>query len=217
MSLSPRAQEVVAQVTADGVKLGDIKKLAKSIKRDHALALELWSTGAHHPRRLAVLLFDKKQLDASLLDRLCEELMGHPHPERSHVMDWLMANQLMKSKPLTRLITTWQHSDNALQRRTFWYHQGRLRWTGNTAHDNTEALLDALETDLEGEVAEVQWAMNFVAGQVGIHCPQHRARCVALGERTGLFRDEKRVKGCTPNYLPEYIQIEVDKRAKAAR
>ena len=213
MSLSPRALALVSQVTADGVKLGDLKKLAKALKRDHPLALELWSTGLHHPRRLAVLIFDRKQLDAALLDQLSADLLDHPDPERSHVMDWLMANQLMKSKPLVRMIGTWQHSDNALQRRTFWYHQARLRWTGKTAHDNTEALLDALDTDMAGEVPEVQWAMNFLAGQVGIFCPEHRDRCVALGERTGLYRDEKRVPGCTPNYLPELIQIEVEKRS----
>lgn len=64
-----------------------------------------------------------------------------------------------------------------------------------------------------GAEPEVQWAMNFTAGQIGIHEPDYRARCVKLGEKTGLYKDEKVSRGCTPNYLPQFIDIEVRKRA----
>ncbi|WP_353626399.1 hypothetical protein [Bacillus sp. JCM 19041] len=40
----------------------------------------------------------------------------------------------------------------------------------------------------------------------------YRARCIKLGEKTGLYKDEIVSKGCTPNYLPEFITIEVNKR-----
>lgn len=65
---------------------------------------------------------------------------------------------------------------------------------------------------MEGAEPEVQWAMNFAAGQIGIHEPEHRSRCLALGERLGLYKDEPVSRGCTPNYLPEFIRIEVAKR-----
>jgi len=55
--------------------------------------------------------------------------------------------------------------------------------------------------------------MNFTAGWIGVFEPQHRARCAALGERTGLYRDEVVPRGCTPGYLPEFIRVEVAKRA----
>lgn len=54
--------------------------------------------------------------------------------------------------------------------------------------------------------------MNFAAAPIGIHQPAYHARCVALGERTGLFRDEVVHRGCTPQFLPAYITVEVAKR-----
>ena len=58
MSLSPKAQEVVSQLETESPKMGDIKKLAKSIKKDTELAWELWGTGEYVPRLLAALIFE---------------------------------------------------------------------------------------------------------------------------------------------------------------
>lgn len=59
---------------------------------------------------------------------------------------------------------------------------------------------------------EVQWAMNFCAGQIGVHEPTFRSRCIKLGEKTGLYQSDPVAKNCTPSYLPEFIRIEVEKR-----
>jgi hypothetical protein len=53
--------------------------------------------------------------------------------------------------------------------------------------------------------------MNFCAGQIGVREPEYRQRLVALGERIGLYSHEKAPKGCTPNYLPDFIRIEAGK------
>ena len=60
---------------------------------------------------------------------------------------------------------------------------------------------------------EVQWAMNFCAGQIGVFEPKLRSRCIKLGKALGLYKDEPVAKNCTPSYLPECIRIEVAKRA----
>jgi len=54
--------------------------------------------------------------------------------------------------------------------------------------------------------------MNFTAGWIGVYERKYRSRCIALGEKTGLYKDEMVSKGCTPNYLPEFIAIESSKR-----
>jgi 3-methyladenine DNA glycosylase AlkD len=109
---------------------------------------------------------------------------------------------------------SWEHSPSALQRRIFWYYQARLRWTGKTSPSNTDHLLASIESRIDSEEPEVQWAMNFTAAQIGIHQPEHRSRCIAIGEQTGLYKDEVVAKGCTPNYLPDFISIEVAKLKK---
>ncbi|MBP3966855.1 DNA alkylation repair protein [Paenibacillus lignilyticus] len=211
MKRSSKAENILLQIDSK-TKLGDLRKIAKDIKIDHELAMELWSTEEVLPRLLAILIMDKKLLSEDVLDKLDKDMQIHTFDERNNLMDWLMANQLTKDKKTIALMELWEYSPSALQRRTFWYYKGRLRWMGQTPPDNTEDLLSAIEATITQEEPEVQWAMNFTAGWIGVYDQKNRARCIKLGEETGLYKDEMVSKGCTPNYLPEFIAIEVNKR-----
>ncbi|WYP26733.1 DNA alkylation repair protein [Alkalihalobacillus sp. FSL W8-0930] len=205
------AKAILSQINHT-TKLGELRKMAKDIKKDHELALELWASGEISARLLAILIMDKKLLSQDVLNQLDLDMQTHPIDERNQLVDWLMANQLSKDKKTIALMESWEHSPSALQRRIFWYYQARLRWMGKTPPDNTEYLLSAIETNMAEEEPEVQWAMNFTAGWIGIYDESYRERCIRIGERTGLYKGEMVSKGCTPNYLPEFISIEVDKR-----
>ena len=52
-----------------GVKLGDIRAMAKKIKTDHELALNLWDTGNVEAQLLATLIIKPKSLSALELDK----------------------------------------------------------------------------------------------------------------------------------------------------
>lgn len=212
MAMSARAKKLVSEITDGELKLGDIKKHGKEIKKDHDLAMELWSTGDFRPRLLSTLIFDKKLLTENVIDQLAADMLGHDTDECNQLADWLLANQLMKDKKTISLLETWEKKPSPILRRLFWYHQARLRWTGQVPPDNSEVLLDSLETDMTDAEPGVQWAMNFCACQIGVHQPKLRSRCIRLGKRHGLYKDEHVAKNCTPSYLPEFIRIEVAKR-----
>ena len=214
MKLSSKAESIYTQISNKTTKLGDLRTIAKDIKKDHQLALELWSTGDYLPRQLAILIMDPKLLSQELIDKLDRDIQDHTSEERNQLIDWLMANQLAKDRKTIALMESWENSPSALQRRTFWYYQGRLRWVGQTPPPNTESLLFSIEEKIANEEPEVQWAMNFTAGQIGIFQSEYRSRCIALGERTGLYKDEVVAKNCTPAYLPEFISIQVAKLKK---
>lgn len=213
MKYSSQAQDILDQISAK-TRLGDLRKIAKEIKKDHELAMELWSIGQFLPRQLAILIMDKKQLSQELINKLDQDIQQHSEDEKLQLIDWLMANQLSKDKKTISLMETWEDSRSSLQRRIFWYYQARLRWVGQTPPPNSEELLSKIEASIEKEVPEVQWAMNFTAAQIGIFEEKYRTRCVALGERTGLYKDEIVAKNCTPNYLPKFIAMQVDKLNK---
>ena len=214
MKLSSKAQKIYSEIDKETTKLGDLRKFAKEIKKDHELAKELWSTGKFMPRQLAILIMDKKCLNQALIDQLDNDIQNHEFNEQNQLMDWLMANQLSKDKRLIALIELWENSPSKLQRRVFWYYQARLRWMGDTQQSNTGKLLDSIEKNLMKEEPEVQWAMNYTAGQIGKWQEKYRARCISIGEKTGLYKDEVVPRGCTPSYLPEFITIEVAKLKK---
>lgn len=211
MKLSSKAENILSQINSKAM-LGDLRKIAKDIKKDHELALELWSAGDFLPRLLAILIMDNKRLSQDLINDLDRDMQTHPLNERNQLMDWLMANQLTKDKKTIALIESWENSPSSLQRRIFWYYQARLRWMGQTPPANTPDLVAKIEANIATEEPEVQWAMNFAAGWIGVYEKQYRDRCVAIGEKTGLYKGEMVSKGCTPDYLPEFIAIESGKR-----
>lgn len=206
-----KVENILAQIGEQSIKLGDLRKIAKEIKRDHELAMELWSTEQYLARQLAILIMDKKLLSQELVDKLIHDIQQHKEEEGIQLIDWLMANQLSKDKKTIALMESWVDSQSSLQRRVFWYYQGRLRWVGQTPPPNTEDLLLLIENRIENEVPNVQWAMNFTAAQIGIFQEEYRSRCIRLGERTGLYKDEIVARNCTPNYLPKYIAMQVSK------
>lgn len=212
MPLSAQAQKLVTELTRETWSSGDLKRRAREIAKDHALALELWSTGEYCPRLLATLIFDKKLLTDQLIDQLAADMLQHDEQERCQLADWLLANQLSQHKKLVALVASWEKNPSPMLRRLFWYHQARLRWTGQTPPGNSASLLDSLEREMAKAEREVQWAMNFCACQIGVHEPEYRTRCIELGEAVGLYKNLKVSKNCTPSYLPEFIRIEVAKR-----
>lgn len=214
MEISSKAKNIITRISDKTTQLGDLRKIAKDIKKDHELAMELWSTEKYLARQLAILIMDKKLLSQELIDKLDKDIKQHKEGESNQLIDWLMANQLSKDKQTISLMESWVNSRSSLQRRIFWYYQGRLRWVGQTPPPNTEELLSLIEARIENEEPEVQWAMNFTAAQIGIFEGKYRSRCIALGERTGLYKDEIVAKNCTPNYLPKYIAIQVAKLNK---
>lgn len=211
MKLSPKAKNIFDQLNTKNTKLGDLRTIAKEIKKDHELAMELWSTENYFARQLAILIMDKKLLSQEVINQSDQDINKHPEDEKLQLIDWLMANQLAKDKKTVMLMESWQNSPSSLQRRTFWYHQARLRWVGQTPPPNTEELLSFIEKEIENEVPEVQWAMNFTAAQIGVYQQEYREKCIALGERTRLYKDEMVAKNCTPSYLPDFINIQVAK------
>ena len=66
-----------------GVRLGDIRALAKEIKADHALAIALWETGNIDARLLAILLIKPKDLSVDAMDRMVRSV------HFVQVADWL--------------------------------------------------------------------------------------------------------------------------------
>ena len=69
-----------------GVSLPNLRKVAKGIKKDHQMALELWATGIHECRVLASLVDDPKLVTPEQMDSwaadfyswdVCDQVCGN--------------------------------------------------------------------------------------------------------------------------------------------
>lgn len=90
MELSSKAKIVYHQIDTQTTKLGDLRKMAKELKVDHDLAMELWSTKEFLPRQLAILLMNNKILNQELIEKLDQDIQKHVFEERIHLIDWLI-------------------------------------------------------------------------------------------------------------------------------
>jgi len=87
MKLSPKAKNIFDQLNTANTKLGDLRILAKDIKKDHELAMELWSTGSYFARQLAILILDKKLLTQEVINQLDQDISKHPEDEKLQLID----------------------------------------------------------------------------------------------------------------------------------
>ena len=189
-----------------GVKLGDIRGVAGTIKADHELACELWKTSNVDAQLLATLFVKPKLLSADELDRMTRSTTC------AQVADWLNAYVVAKHPAKDLLREQW------MQETDRW--AARAGWQLTAAAVNKEAggldlaaLLDRIEKEMPTAKPEVQWTMNNTLGAIGITHAAHRRRAIAIGEKIGLYRDWPVSKGCTPPYVPVWVQAMVKRKA----
>ena len=181
-----------------GVKHGDIRTLAKKIKTDHKLGLELWKTGNVDAQLLAILIVKPKELSADEVDRMVRSI------SMPWVADWF-ASYILKDHPEKETLRQkWMQDDDKWAARTGWALTSSRVYKSPEGLD-LPALLDRIEKEAPEAPSEVQWTMNFTLGYIGINHPKLRKRALALGEKLGLYKDYPVSKGCTPPYVPIWV------------
>lgn len=182
-----------------GVKLGDIRKMAKKIKTDHKLAMGLWKTGNADARFLAMLVMKPQQLNADEMDAMVRSVTF------TRVMDWLISYVLKDHPDKETLRQSWMTTDHVMAARAGWALTASRVAKGADGLD-LGALLDRIEAEMPSVSPDVQWTMNMCLVETGIHFEQHRKRALAIGEALGVFRDYPTTKGCTSPFAPIWIR-----------
>jgi 3-methyladenine DNA glycosylase AlkD len=188
-----------------GVKLGDIRAMAKKIKTDHELALNLWDTGNVEAQLLATLIIKPKSLSADELDKLTRSTTC------AQVADWLNAYVVAQHPEKEALREKWMMAKDRWAARAGW-NLTASRVNKGADDLDLPALLDRIEKEMPKAMPEVQWTMNNTLAAIGIHHPKHRKRAIAIGEKIGLYRDWPVSKGCTPPYVPVWVEAMVKRQ-----
>ena len=198
-----------------GVKLGDIRALAKKLtakksKPDHQLALDLWDTGNVEAQLLATLLIKPDSLAADELDKLTRSTTC------SQVAEWLNSYVVAQHPAKETLRQKWMKAKDRWAARAGWHLTASAINKGTagkgTGDLDLPALLDRIEKEMPKAKPEVQWTMNNTLAAIGIHDAKLRKRAVAIGEKIGLYRDWPVSKGCTPPYVPVWVEFMVKRQ-----
>jgi 3-methyladenine DNA glycosylase AlkD len=188
-----------------GVKLGDIRVLAKKIKTNHELALALWKTGNIDAQFLAALVIKPKSLSADEMDRMVRSVTY------SRVADWLISYVVKQHPNKESLRQGWMTTKDKWAARAGWSLTAE-RIVKSPEGLDLPALLDRIESEMGTAAPEVQWTMNGALAEIGIHFPKHRKRAIAIGEKLGIYRDYPVSKGCTSPFAPIWINFMVSRQ-----
>jgi 3-methyladenine DNA glycosylase AlkD len=190
-----------------GVKLGDIRTLAKKIKTNHDLALALWKTGNIDAQHLATLLIRPDLLSAGELERMVKSV------SYTWLADWLNSYVLKQHPDKETLRQKWMASDDRMAARAGWSLTAE-RVAKSPEGLDLPALLDRIESEMASADPAVQWTMNSTLAEIGIHSAKLRKRAIAIGEKLGVYRDYPVSKGCTSPFAPIWINFMVSRQGK---
>lgn len=181
-----------------GVKMGDIRNIAKKLKTNHELALKLWDTENVEARFLATLLIDPKKLSNDELARIVSS------EKFTHIADWFYSYVIKEYPDKETLRQKWMQTSDVMQARAGWSLTAGCV-TRNPELVDIPALLERIEKEMPTAAPEVQWTMNSTLAQIGINHPEFREHALSIGEKLGIYRDYPTSKGCTSPFAPIWI------------
>lgn len=195
----PKARAVNEKHGDDhGVNLGKLRAIAKRLKTQQDLALELWATGDTAARLLALLICRPKAFSHDQLDRMLREA------KRTKVHDWLVNYVVKKSPHAEELRVLWFADPDPVVASAGWALTIE-RVAKKPDGLDLDRLLDIVEKDMKDAPERLQWAMNHCLAQIGIEHPALRARAIEIGERLEVLKDYPTPPGCTSPFAPVWI------------
>ncbi|WP_421732459.1 DNA alkylation repair protein [Cellulomonas sp.] len=189
-----------------GVNLTKLRAVAKDLKIQQDLAVQLWATGDTAARLVAILISRPKLYSAAELDAMLRDARV------PKVHDWLVSYIVKKSPHVEELRTAWFADPDPVVASAGWALTND-RVAKSPDGLDLPGLLDLIEAQMKDAPDRLQWAMNECLAGIGIHHPEHRDRALAIGERLEVLKDYPTPPGCTSPYAPIWINEIVRRQA----
>jgi 3-methyladenine DNA glycosylase AlkD len=190
------------QEPAFGVKIEELKKIQKAVKKDHALSKELFETGVYDLQYLAGLIADadqmtKKDLKRWLAKGNCRALCGS-----------IVAPVAAASAHGWELALEWIESKNEDTAQTGWATLGS--YVSITDDDDLDIaalkkLLKRVEESIHDAPNRVRYTMNCFVIALGCYVAELTELAVAAGKKIGKVTVDMGETDCKVPSIPEYI------------
>ena len=155
-----------------GVAVGQLKKYAKEIGKDHELARRLWSTGRYEARMLACMVDDPEAVTAAqmnawaadfdnwaIVDTVCFHLFDRTRHAWRRVPQWAKAKPEFKKRAAFALLWSLSVHDREADDRAF---LDALPWIEEAAHDERDYVKKAVDMALRA-IGKRNAALNAAA------------------------------------------------------
>lgn len=161
-----------------GVSVAELRRMAKSIGKDHNMALELWESGIHEARILATIVEDPRETSNEQLERWVGEL------DSWDVCDGFCANLVEKTGFAYEKALAWSAREEVFVKRAGFVMMARLAVSDKKAPDDVfEQFLSIIKSRCEDERNFVKKAVNWALRQIGKRNASLNKKAIAVGEQ----------------------------------
>ncbi len=195
-----------------GVSYAELGRIAKPIKTDHALAWQLWDTGNHDARVLALRVADPASLDEPLARRWLGDVDNYILAEG--------LGGLCAQTPHARTLSdSWRDDPDEWPASVGWFivmcsAEDPEVWSV----EELKGLLDQIEAEIAVRPNRVRHEMNGAMIVMALRDPFLRRSVLAAAERIGPVKVDHGQTGCkTPEVAPYVKRTLAHRAARAAR
>jgi len=182
-----------------GAPLPELRKIAKIIKKDHDLALDLWDTGIHEARIIASLIDDPAKVTPEQMDSwtndfyswdLCDQVCGNLFDRTPYIIE--------KALEYSR------HSQEFVKRAGFVLMAEYAVHNKRADNEVFIQFLPVIEREAWDNRNFVKKAANWALRQIGKRNTDLRAASIACANRI-LRQNSKSAKWIATNSLKELV------------
>lgn len=185
-----------------GVKVGDLKKLVKEVKKDQALARALYETGNSDAMYLAGLAVDPKRMDKDTLHAWAKAAYWYM------LAEYTVAGVAAESAYALELAQEWMRSPEEMVAACGWSaYANYISLAADETLDLEEirGLLRQIEETIHGERNRVKYTMNAFVIAVGSFVRALHEEAVGVAGRIGAVRVNMGDTACKVPVAYEYI------------
>ncbi|MBV9711449.1 MAG: DNA alkylation repair protein [Ktedonobacteraceae bacterium] len=193
---------------AVGISIPTLRKMAKALGKDHALAGELWASGLHEARILASMIADPRLVTDQQMETWVNDF------DSWDVCDQVCGNLFDKTPSASQKAIEWCHRESEFVRRAGFVMMAELAVHDKQASDEVFLpffpLIKQYATD---ERNFVKKAVNWALRQVGKRNATLRASALEWAEQIRAM-DSKTAQWIANDAIRELLAHEIKKNAQ---
>ena len=189
-----------------GVSFANLRKMAKQLKVDHALAQQLWTTRNHEAQLLASMIADPVTVEESLVDRWISELADRI--VTSEFTDFVSKTRFFQAKT-----EEWLDSEDEWIGRAGWQLLALLAMSDIELADSYfENHLEIIERGIHTQKNMVRDAMNSALIAIGIRNPALERKALSAAKTIGKVEVDHGETSCKTPDAADYIRRTVERK-----
>lgn len=196
-----------------GVKVEDLKKIQKRIKKNHVLSLDLYDTGNSDAMYLAGLIADEKQISKADLQHWVEGAYWYylseftvPWVASESQFGWELAMEWIESEQENIASAGWATFSNL----------ATIKEDKDLDIETLSNLLDRIKQEIALAPNRVRHTMNGFVISIGSHIPALTEKAKKIGTEIGKVYVDMGGTACKVPYSVEYIE-KIEKMGKIGK